>query len=144
MKLFTIGFTRKSAERFFETLHGAGVERLIDVRLNNRSQLAGFAKRDDLRYFLERICGIEYLATGELAPEPAMLAAYRRDRAWHRYSGEYRDLIARREVERSLAQANFRNACLLCSEHEPEHCHRTIAAEYLQQQWGDVQIVHLR
>jgi uncharacterized protein (DUF488 family) len=144
MQLYTIGFTRKSAEQFFEMLRGTGVERLIDVRLNNRSQLAGFAKRDDLRYFLERICDIEYLHAEPLAPEAAMLTAYRTDRDWERYRVEYRDLIARREVERLLPKSRFDNACLLCSEHAPEHCHRLIAAEYLQQRWGLMDIVHLQ
>ena len=68
MRLFTIGFTKKSAEGFFTNLSKAGVKRVIDIRLNNMSQLAGFTKRDDLRYFLRTICNIDYIHLPELAP----------------------------------------------------------------------------
>ncbi|HVE50116.1 MAG TPA: DUF488 domain-containing protein [Casimicrobiaceae bacterium] len=144
MKLYTIGFTRKSAERFFTMLQRAGVERIVDVRLNNVSQLAGFAKRDDLAWLSKRIAGIEYVHRLDLAPTGAMLENYRRGAsAWDDYARAFRSLIAKRRIERTLPRKLVDGACLLCSEHEPDHCHRRIVAEYLSARWGNVEIEHL-
>ncbi len=142
-QLYTIGFTKKSAERFFTLLTGAGVRRLLDVRLNNTSQLAGFAKRDDLAYFLRAIGGIEYVAVPALAPEAEMLATYRQRGDWASYERQYLALLARRAVERTLPPALFDGGCLLCSEATAERCHRRLAAEYLRAAWGDLAITHL-
>lgn len=145
MKLYTIGFTKKSAAQFFGLLHQSGARRLVDVRLNNVSQLAGFAKREDLAYFLERICGMEYVPLPQLAPTRAMLDAYRKGhRDWDTYAGQYRALLAAREVaaEPGLKEL-LAAACLLCSEDKPDRCHRRLAAEYLARQWGGGEIVHL-
>jgi uncharacterized protein (DUF488 family) len=144
--LFTIGFTQKSAERFFTALAGAGVRRVIDVRLNNVSQLAGFAKRDDLRYFLQTIDGIEYLHLPLLAPTQDLLDEYKKKRgSWSAYEDAFIGLMKERRVEQQLEPAQFDRACLLCSEHEPHHCHRRLAAEYLQDRWGiPMTIQHLR
>jgi uncharacterized protein (DUF488 family) len=142
VKLFTIGFTRSSAERFFTRLRQAGVKRLIDVRLNNVSQLAGFAKTDDLGYFTQELCGIETTHLLELAPTEDMLKTYRSDKNWSDYAARFRRLIARRKIER-LDRTLFDGACLLCSEAEPHPCHRTLVAEYLREKWGDVSIAHL-
>lgn len=144
MRLFTIGFTKRDAENFFTTLNRAGVKRVIDVRLNNVSQLAGFSKRDDLRYFLKAICGIDYRQVLELAPTQEMLDQYKKmDHDWESYENKFRSLIADRCVEENLERPMFEDACLLCSEHEPEHCHRRVAAEYLCKRWGEIQIIHL-
>lgn len=144
MNLYTIGFTRKSAETFFTRLKRAGVERLIDVRLNNVSQLAGFAKRDDLRYFMRAICDADYLHILELAPTPAMLDDYRRQKGgWTAYERAFRGLLAARRIERTLAPELVDQACLLCSEDKPHHCHRRIVADYLNEHWGGVTIEHL-
>lgn len=143
MKLFTIGFTRTSAEHFFARLKAAGVRTVIDVRLNNASQLAGFAKKDDLHYFARTICGAGYAHLPELAPTPEMLATYRNSKdGWPAYARAFLDLIARRKIER-LDRASFDGGCLLCSEATPHHCHRRLVAEYLRDQWRDVEIEHL-
>jgi len=144
MKLFTIGFTKTSAEKFFTRLKAAGVKRLVDVRLHNVSQLAGFAKRDDLRYFLEVICGIEYVHRPELAPTGDMLEEYKKQRgSWDAYAQRFVRLMAIRHIETKLTPAALNDACLLCSEDQPHHCHRRLVAEYLKERWGDVTITHL-
>ena len=144
MKVYTIGFTKKSAADFFELLRESGAKRLVDVRLNNVSQLSGFAKRDDLRYFLEKICRIEYVHMPELAPTKEMLDAYRNEhRDWEIYEREFIDLMDERRIGKKGIKRTISNACLLCSEHEPERCHRRLVAEYLDRHWGNVEIVHL-
>jgi uncharacterized protein (DUF488 family) len=144
MKIYTIGFTKTSAESFFSRLQKAGVKKLVDVRLNNVSQLAGFAKKNDLRYFLKTICGIDYAHRPELAPTKEMLDAYKKqqgDRAT--YESRVLDLMAQRQVEDTVPHEAVDGACLLCSEDKPHHCHRRLVAEYLNDKWGDVEIVHL-
>lgn len=144
MKLFTIGFTKKSAETFFTTLHEAGVKRLIDVRLNNVSQLAGFSKRDDLAYFARVICGIEYLHEPQLAPTQEILNAFKKNRgAWEDYERDFLALMAERRIESGFRPDQLDRACLLCSEETPEHCHRRLVAEYLRDKWPDLEIRHL-
>jgi uncharacterized protein (DUF488 family) len=144
MKLFTIGFTKKNAESFFTALQQAKIKRLLDVRLNNRSQLAGFSKADDLRYFLHAIAGIEYRHLPELAPTQEMLDAYKKhDGSWAMYETQFVNLLESRQVEVQLEKSLFDNACLLCSEHLAHHCHRRLVAEYLKSHWGDVSIEHL-
>lgn len=143
--LFTIGFTQTSAEHFFTRLRSAGVRRVIDVRLHNVSQLAGFAKRDDLRYFLETIGGIEYEHVPALAPTADLLERYRKRNhrgSWEAYADGFRELIRERVIE-SLPRATFEGACLLCSEHSAERCHRRLVAEYLSERWGGLAIQHL-
>lgn len=144
MRLFTIGFTKKSAEAFFTKLRQAGVKRLIDVRLNNTSQLAGFTKQDDLRYFLKAICDIDYAHIPELAPTKDILDSYRKKSDdWTIYETGYLALLKQRKVEETLRPDQFDGACLLCGESEPDHCHRRLAAEYLKDRWGDIDIIHI-
>ncbi len=144
MKVYTIGFTKKSASDFFELLRQSGAKRLVDVRLNNVSQLAGFAKKDDLAYFLQKLCRIQYIHMPELAPTAEMLKDYRQGRKdWESYEREFLDLMDERRVWKMGIKRKIANACLLCSEHEPEHCHRRLVAEYLNEHWGNVEIVHL-
>ncbi len=144
MKLFTIGFTKKSARRFFSLLRDSGARHLLDVRVNRSSQLAGFAKQDDLEFFLSEICQLDYRHEPLLTPTAPMLAAYRgKQRSWTEYEREFVELLASRQVEKSVERSGLDGACLLCSEHEPEQCHRRLAAEYLQRCWGDLEIVHL-
>lgn len=143
-RLFTIGFTKKSAEQFFSVLKDAGVRRILDVRLNNVSQLAGFAKRDDLRFFLKAICGIEYLHLPQCAPTKEMLDAYRKNGGnWTIYEKDFLKLLAQRRIEEHVAMDLFHQGCLLCSEENPEHCHRRLVADYLTRHWGNVEIIHL-
>jgi uncharacterized protein (DUF488 family) len=144
IQIFTIGFTRKSAEEFFTRLQQAGVARLVDVRLNNTSQLAGFTKKDDLRYFLKAIAGIDYIHLPQLAPTQDILDAYRKAKGdWSAYELSFLQLLAERQVEKMTAPEMIHMGCLLCSEETPEHCHRRLVAEYLQQHWAEVRITHL-
>jgi uncharacterized protein (DUF488 family) len=143
VKIFTIGFTKTSAERFFGRLQDSGAKKLIDVRLNNVSQLAGFAKRDDLRFFAERICGIGYAHISSLAPTQEILDEYRKAGGpWDIYRQKFLHLMAARRIE-ELDRLLMDGGCLLCSEDRPHHCHRRLVAEYLRDKWTGVEIVHL-
>lgn len=143
MKLFTIGFTKKSAEDFFSRLKKAGVRKLVDVRLNNVSQLAGFAKRDDLRYFVKKLCGITYEHLPELAPTKDILDEYKKNKGeWSAYEEKFLKLMTQRRIE-EMDKTKLDGGCLLCSEDKPHHCHRRLVAEYLRGKWNDVEIVHL-
>jgi uncharacterized protein (DUF488 family) len=144
MNLFTIGFTKTTAEAFFSKLRKSGATRLIDVRLNNVSQLAGFAKRNDLEYFLREICEMQYLHLPDLAPTQDMLDRYRKGGGdWQSYESEFLDLMQRRRIEQTLSPDLLSEGCLLCSEDKPHHCHRRLVAEYLNEHWGNVEILHL-
>lgn len=144
MRIFTIGFTKKSAEKFFSAIRGSGAKRVVDVRLNNVSQLAGFAKKDDLRYFLREICGIDYVHLPSLAPTQEMLDSYKKSKGeWSVYEREFLGLMRSREVEKKVSRDVLGDSCLLCSEDQPHRCHRRLVAEYLKRHWGDVEIVHL-
>jgi uncharacterized protein (DUF488 family) len=144
MKVFTIGFTKTTAERFFARIQKSGAKRILDVRLNNVSQLAGFAKRDDLRYFLRAICSVDYIHRPELAPTQELLDAYKKDGgAWPDYERGFLALMAKRRIEDVVPREQVEGACLLCSEDKPHHCHRRLVVEYLQGKWGDLSIEHL-
>lgn len=144
MKIFTIGFTKTSAESFFGRLQQAGVKKVLDVRLNNVSQLAGFAKKDDLRYFLKAIGGIAYAHEPKLAPTQSMLDAYKKAGGdWSDYERRFLELMAERHVEQTVPRSELDGACLLCSEDRPQHCHRRLVVEYLQQKWGGIEVHHL-
>lgn len=143
MKIFTIGFTKSSAQRFFERIKNSGASTLLDVRLNNVSQLAGFAKRDDLRYFSSEICRIPYRHEPRLAPTKPLLDLYKKGNGkWDDYARDFVSLMSERHIE-NLERSSVEGACLLCSEDMPHHCHRRLVAEYLSEKWGGVDIVHL-
>ena len=142
--VYTIGFTKKPASKFFGLLKDSGAKRLVDVRLNNVSQLAGFAKRDDLAYFLKAICRVDYIHMPELAPTQDMLSAYRGGLMdWQTYERRFIALMDERRVGKMGIKRRINNSALLCSEDSPEFCHRRLVAEYLDKHWGDVEIVHL-
>ena len=144
MKIFTIGFTQKSAETFFTSLAGAGVKRLLDVRLRNVSQLAGFTKKEDLRYFTKAICGIDYHHLPDLAPTDEILDSYKKKKSsWRDYEKNFLVLLRTRQIEKTLKKSLLDGGCLLCSEETPEQCHRRLVAEYLQSHWPSVQIHHI-
>lgn len=146
MEIFTIGFTRTTAEDFFGRLKSHKIERLLDVRLNNRSQLSGFAKRDDLAYFLRELVGAQYEHSPLLAPTQDILDAFKKRRAmsWVEYEDRFLELMRERRIEAVLNREDFRRrTVLLCSEDTPEHCHRRLVAEYLADHWSSVRIVHL-
>lgn len=143
MKLFTIGFTKTSAKHFFDRLRRSGARRILDVRLNNVSQLAGFAKRDDLAFFAKDLCGMEYRHEPKLAPTKDIFDAYKKQGGdWPTFEKKFINLMRQRQIE-SFDPALFDGACLLCSEDKPYHCHRRLIAEYLQEHWGNLEVVHL-
>jgi uncharacterized protein (DUF488 family) len=144
IKIYTIGFTKTSAEAFFGKLIKAGVKKIIDARLNNSSQLAGFAKKDDLKYFLKALGNIDYVHVPALAPSEEILAEYKKNKGgWQTYEKKFIALLAERQIENIINSAELDQSCLLCSEHLPDHCHRRLVAEYLKSKWGNVEIEHL-
>jgi uncharacterized protein (DUF488 family) len=145
MEIYTIGFTKKTAEQFFTILRTAGIKRVVDIRLNNSSQLAGFSKQDDLRFFLREICQAEYIHVPLLAPTQELLDSIKKSGVdWQDYERRFSALMAERRIEYQIERSYFdRATVLLCSEATPEHCHRRLVAEYLQRKWGDIHITHL-
>lgn len=144
MKLFTIGFTKKTAEQFFSRLRQPGLARILDVRLNNVSQLAGFTKRDDLRYFAKAINSLEYVHVPELAPTQEILDEFKKNGGdWMTYERKFLALLEQRKSESQVRPDLLDGGCLLCSEATPAHCHRRLVAEYLHSRIGPFEIVHL-
>jgi uncharacterized protein (DUF488 family) len=145
MDIYTIGFTKRRAADFFGALRDAGIRRLVDVRLNNASQLAGFTKREDLPFFLREICGAEYRHEPLLAPTQDLLDRYRKQKAgWDDYQRRFLALMAERRIEAVLDPALFAvPTVLLCSETTADCCHRRLVCEYLAGHWGDVRVIHL-
>ncbi|MCS7062903.1 MAG: DUF488 domain-containing protein [Methylacidiphilales bacterium] len=144
MKIYTIGFTHKDARKFFNLIRNSGTKRLVDVRLNNVSQLAGFAKKQDLEFFLKELCGIDYVHVPDLAPTQALLKAYKnKEISWDEYEKRFLELMETRKIEDHVSKEIISDGCLLCSEDQPHHCHRRLVAEYLKYHWGDIEIVHL-
>ena len=145
MEVYTTGFTKKTAAQFFGSLRQAGIRRLVDVRLNNSSQLAGFAKKDDLPFFLSAICNIEYMYEPLLAPTQDMLDAYKKHKgSWSDYERQFLTLLKERRVEEKISSKLFEvPTVLLCSEATAEHCHRRLVLEYFQEKWGNIEIIHL-
>ena len=145
MEVYSIGFTKKSAAEFFQLLGSVGIRRLIDVRLNNVSQLAGFTKRDDLKFFLHELCGAEYRHEPLLAPTDELLTAYRKKKIpWRDYETAFVSLLSARRVEGRFDRTLFDlPSVLLCSEPHPDRCHRRLVLEYLGSKWGGLTIHHL-
>jgi uncharacterized protein (DUF488 family) len=145
MKLFTIGFTGKTAENFFSLLASSNASKLIDIRINRTSQLAGFAKEQDLRYFLPRLVDMSYLVREDLAPDKSLLASYRnKSIPWESFQRDYLGLLKSRGVLETLQAEDFANAVLLCSENEPEKCHRTLLSNLIVEKFPLVQVVNLK
>ena len=141
MKLYTIGYSKKSAEEFFGLLRDNNVKRVVDIRRHNTNQLAGFTKQDDLAWFLKVIADIGYEHVLELAPSEELMHAYRKE---HLPFDEFADQLRAQFKEREMpTKATFDHAALLCSEADPSTCHRLIAAEYLAEKWSGVEIIHL-
>ncbi len=145
MEIYTIGFTQTTAEHFFRRLADAGVDRLLDVRLNNSSQLAGFAKSQDLSYFLRELIGASYEHDPRLAPTQELLDEYRKRRgSWEAYEHAFMNLMSERRIESMLSPSDFEvPTALLCSEATADRCHRRLVCEYLAEHWADVRAVHL-
>jgi uncharacterized protein (DUF488 family) len=145
MEIYTTGFTKKTAAQFFGSLKQAGIKRLVDVRLNNSSQLAGFTKKEDLRFFLKEICQIEYIYEPLFAPTQDMLDTYKKQKgSWAEYEQRFLSLMRERKVEEKINPHLFEiPTVLLCSEVTAEHCHRRLVLEYLREKWGNLEIIHL-
>ena len=144
INLYTVGFTKKSAQEFFELLSSAGIKRIVDTRLNNVSQLSGFAKKRDLAYFLKTLGNIEYFHILDFAPTQDILTEYKKNKGeWTVYEKKFLKLISERKIEQKTSSKFMDNACLLCSESTPHHCHRRLVAEYLKGKWGGIKISHL-
>lgn len=146
MNIFTIGFAQKSAEDFFKLLTENKVECLVDIRLYNASQLAGFTKHRDLEFFLKSIGNIDYVHNILFAPTKWLLDSYKAGKiSWADYEVKYNQMISQRKVENIFApiKNKYSNVCLLCSEVTPENCHRRLLAQYLQSKFEDVKIIHL-
>jgi uncharacterized protein (DUF488 family) len=145
VEVYSIGFTQKTAEQFFGLLKQAGIRRLLDVRLNNVSQLAAFAKRDDLKYFLRQICGAEYRHEPLLAPTQDMLDGFKKAKgSWADYERKFLGLMEERQIEAKIDPGIFAvPTTLLCSEPTADQCHRRLVLEYLADKWGGLRIVHL-
>ena len=145
MKLYTIGFTKKPAEKFFSLLKKNNVNCLLDIRLHPNGQLAGFTKQDDLAYFLSQLADCEYRHLDVLAPADEILSDYRKDNDWDKYVQRFERLMDERNVPACLDRALFESkaCCLLCSEATPEKCHRRLVAERIAHQWRATEIIHL-
>ncbi len=146
MKIYTIGFTKKSARTFFELLRQNGVQRMVDIRLKPSGQLSGFAKKEDLPYFLDRLAeGCAYIHLPELAPSEEILTAYRKNKNWSLYEAQFKELMNARDIPGILDRASFekQTSCLLCSEDTPKQCHRRLVAERIAEHWPGVEIIHL-
>jgi len=143
--IFTIGFTKRSAADFFGTLRRAGIQRVLDVRLNNSSQLAGFTKAGDLPFFLKEICGAEYLHEALLAPSQELFDAYKKGKgSWNEYERRFLHLMVERQIEEKIDRKLFEvPTALLCSETTADYCHRRLVVQYLQEKWGGLTAVHL-
>lgn len=144
MKIFTIGFTRKTAEQFFALLDRPDLRRVVDIRLNHNSQLAGFTKTADLEFFLRRVLEKGYIHLPQLAPTAEILKAYRDGYgSWDQYEQDFNALMRQRCIQDTVPVEILDGGCLLCSEVTPDHCHRRLVAEYLAGEWRDVEILHL-
>ena len=145
MKLYTIGFTKKTAQHFFTLLRDHHVQCLIDTRLHSNSQLSAFAKEDDLPYFLQNLADCTYQRMETLAPSDSLLKAYRQNHDWQCYTQGYLALMQQRNIPMTLDRAFFQetSCCFLCSEATPEQCHRRLLADLLAAAWQDVEIIHL-
>jgi uncharacterized protein (DUF488 family) len=145
IRLYTIGFTGKSAQEFFELLEQNGVRKIVDTRISNNSQLAGFAKHKDLAYFADRLANIAYTHELKFAPTKELLEKYRKKKlSWDQYTQEYLYLLDARNIKETVDTEALDGCCLLCSEHSPEKCHRRLLAEYLQKLNPDIQVIHLK
>ena len=144
MEVYTIGFTKKTAADFFGILKATGIQRLVDVRLNNTSQLAGFAKRDDLAFFLKELCNIEYQHTPFLAPTQEILDGWKKGKNWEEYERKFMELLVNRKIADQFEKDFFRTPTVfMCSEPTAEHCHRRLVLEHLQKKITDLKIIHI-
>lgn len=144
IKLYTIGFTGKPAEKFFSLLKNSEVTKIVDTRINNVSQLSGFAKGSDLKFFAKEIGNMAYVHNLDFAPTKELLSRYRDKKiSWSEYEIEYLNLLDIRKIAQKIEIEKLHQNCLLCSEHTPEKCHRRLLADYLKHLKSDIEVIHL-
>ena len=144
IRIFTIGYTGKNARQFFTILKEAGIRKVIDIRLYNTSQLAGFTKRQDIKYFLQTIVGAEYIHLPIMAPTKQLLNNYKNGLInWPQYETQFNAIITQRQIEKHLVPQDMDMSCFLCSEAKADNCHRRLVAEYLAEHWQSISIHHL-
>ncbi len=146
IEIYTIGFAKKTAKDFFEKLKRSGAKRVVDVRLNNVSQLAGFSKKNDLIFFLKQLVNMDYIHIPDMAPTKDILDEYKKNKGdWNIYEDKFMRLMEQRRIEDQGIKTTLHQGCLLCSEHEPEHCHRRLIVEYLAKKWNKetIKVTHL-
>ena len=146
--LYTIGFTKKNAKAFFELLSESKVNIVLDIRLNNTSQLAGFSKYPDIEYFLSHLCCIDYVHDISFTPERETLEAYKKNEInWVEYVKQFRATMDSRKIleyiKKNYEFINNKTVCLLCSELKADKCHRSLVAEYFTETYNDLKVVHL-
>ena len=143
-KVFTIGYVDKNARKFFTILKQAGIKKVIDVRLYNTSQLAGFTKMQDIKYFLQAIVGAEYVYMPIMAPTEQLLNDYKKGLInWQQYETQFKSIITQRQIEKHIVPHDMDMSCFLCSEAKPDNCHRRLVAEYMAEHWQNITIQHL-
>lgn len=144
IKVFTIGYAGKNARQFFSILKQAGIRKVIDVRLYNTSQLAGFTKKQDVEYFLQAIVGAKYIHMPIMAPTKQLLNDFKkRVISWQQYETEFKSIITRRQIDKHITLQDMDMSCFLCSEATADNCHRRLVAEYLAGLWPNISIIHL-
>jgi len=143
-RIFTIGYAGRNAHQFFSTLKQTGIKKVIDVRLYNTSQLAGFAKKQDIEYFLRVIVGADYIHLSIMAPTKQLLNNYKKGLiSWQQYETQFKEIIAHRQIEKRIMPQDADMVCFLCSEAKADNCHRRLVAEYLAEHWQNASIHHL-
>ena len=144
-KIYTIGFAGHSAEEFFELLRRNRIKRVVDIRLRNTNQIAGFSKKDDLAFFLKELLNCEYYHFPFLAPTDQILDDHRNGEPWSEYVSKFLPLMRKRKIldKIDIDFLTEERASLLCSERTPEECHRRLVAEMMKEKWPDLTIVHL-
>lgn len=145
VKIYTIGFSQKSAKYFFNLLRNHKIKQLIDIRENNTSQLSGFTKRGDLQFFLEVIINASYIHMPELAPDKSIRKKYKETKNWEEYERDFLELLDERDVVNLLKRVQYTSPfVLLCSEPEPDKCHRRLVAELIKKHiYPDAEVIHL-
>jgi uncharacterized protein (DUF488 family) len=143
-KLYTMGYTQKPAKKFFNLIDKYEIKRIIDIRLHNNTQLAGFTKQNNLKYFLKRLSDCDYCHIPLMAPSKDIFDDSKKNGLeWKEYASRFNKLINQRKIEQLINEDDIDGACLLCCEPEATNCHRSLVAEYLQKYFGDIQIIHI-
>ena len=143
-RIFTIGYAGKNARQFFTILKQAGIRKVIDVRLYNTSQLAGFTKKQDIEYFLQAIVGADYIHMPSMAPTKQLLNDYKKGLiSWQQYETQFKSIITQRQIDKHIMPQDMDMSCFLCSEAKADNCHRRLVAEYLAGLWANITIIHL-